>query len=257
MLGTKYLIVEVLKCDGCGLIFIWPQEEPGARDRYYQMEYASPMVTDLPTRSELSSLIESGFDKPGLDLSKKIQFLKTLRPSGRILDFGCSWGYGTYQLQVAGFDAVGFEISKPRARFGREKLHLRIVDDLDALRGPEEEQQFDIIFSNHVLEHMSDLHRALELFSHLLRNGGIMLHFLPNLAEMAGSSDDPWRGLHRAHPVAPTRQFFEKNLPKYGFRVMATGPVTQASDAQPWLSRTNSNVATQSEKEFLVVASRI
>ena len=68
------------------------------------------------------------------DINTWIGVLQFLRPGGRVLDFGCSWGYGTYQLRQAGFDAVGFEVSRPRAKFGREKLGLNIIDSFDELK---------------------------------------------------------------------------------------------------------------------------
>jgi SAM-dependent methyltransferase len=256
LLGTKYLILEVLKCRDCGLIFVWPREEPAESDTYYQKEYASPLVTELPNPTELAMLVESGFDKPGLDFSRKIETLKTLRTSGKILDFGCSWGYGTYQLKLAGFDPIGFEISKQRARFGREKLQLRILDDIDVLRSLENEP-FDIIFSNHVLEHLPNLRQTLDLFAHLLAKGGVMFHVLPNLAGDAGTGDRLWRGLHRAHPIAPTREFFERNLPMHGFRVTTGGTALQGGGNQSCLCDRNSNASIRNETEFLVVATRI
>ncbi|MDM8548990.1 class I SAM-dependent methyltransferase [Desulfobacterales bacterium HSG2] len=92
------------------------------------------------------------FRKTEKDFSVKIATLKELMPSGTVLDFGCSWGYATLQLREAGYDAIGFEISKQRAEFGRIHLGVTIIDEYSNLnKFPL--SSFDIIFSSHVLEH--------------------------------------------------------------------------------------------------------
>jgi cyclopropane fatty-acyl-phospholipid synthase-like methyltransferase len=48
----------------------------------------------------------------------------------KIFDFGCSWGYGSYQLIKAGFDVISYEISSSRRQFAREKLGLNTIDDV-------------------------------------------------------------------------------------------------------------------------------
>lgn len=59
---------------------------------------------------------------------------KTFLPQRRVLDFGCSRGCGVHQLKQAGYDAFGFEISRPRAELGRCELGVEILDKLEDLQ---------------------------------------------------------------------------------------------------------------------------
>src|SRR5216683_5822231 len=47
----------------------------------------------------------------------------------RIIDYGSSWGYLTYQLAKAGHDVQGYEISKSRAAYGVKNLGVEILTE--------------------------------------------------------------------------------------------------------------------------------
>ena len=53
-----------------------------------------------------------------------------LNRGNTIFDYGCSWGYGSYQLVQAGFEVISFEVAPSRRRFAREKLGVTTVDDM-------------------------------------------------------------------------------------------------------------------------------
>jgi len=98
-----------------------------------------------------------------------------VQSGARVLDYGASWGYGCWQLQQAGFSAVGFEVSKPRTRYARQKLQQDVFDDLAAIEGA-----FDVFFSCHVLEHLPSPTDALQYARQVLRPGGLFVAFTPN-----------------------------------------------------------------------------
>ena len=225
LMGRKRLILEVLRCQKCLLMFRYPMDSPEESYMYYQNEYRSGATTDLPHDDQLGPMMERQFRGTGLDLEAKIKVLKRLGPAGRVLDYGCSWGYGTYQLAAHGYEAIGFEISRARAKFGRERLAVQILDDpsqLDSLPA----RSFDIIFSNHVLEHLPSLRETLQSFAHLLADGGLMFHVLPNFSGTSARSGLFWKWIGEAHPIAPTKAFFERNLPGHGFDplICTSGP---------------------------------
>ena len=137
-----------------------------------------------------------------------------------MLDFGCSWGYTIVQLAEAGFETLGFEISKPRADFGTGHLGVTILSDYESLDGLGP-GAFDAIFSSHVLEHLPRLTGVFDRLSLLLRPGGLMLLFVPNCggdnANRLGVNWGPM--IFEKHPIALDRAFFESALPKHGFSV--------------------------------------
>jgi SAM-dependent methyltransferase len=223
LVRRKKLIVEILQCQTCHLWFRWPADTPGEHDKYYQKEFAgdSPQVV-LPDADELRSLTSANFSGSPLDINNKIRVLQALRPGCRVLDFGCSWGYGTYQLQRSGFDAVGFEISKPRSEYGRAKLGLKIIDTLNELeRLPAGE--FDIIFSNHVVEHLPNIASVFPLLTRLLKDDGFVFHVLPNFMGEKARSGYWLKWIGEDHPIAPAIPFFGFAVPRAGLSEPAFG----------------------------------
>ena len=216
LVRRKKIIVEVLQCQTCHLLFRWPADTPGEHDSYYQEEFAkdAPQVI-LPDDTELESLKQTNFSGSPLDINNKIRMLHALRPDARVLDFGCSWGYGTYQFLQQGFDAIGFEISRPRAEFGRRKLGLNIMDSFDDL-AKVPDGNFDIIFSNHVVEHLPDIGTTFALLTRLLKKNGIVFHILPNFMGKLGRTGEWVKWIGEDHPVAPAIPFFEYAIPRAG-----------------------------------------
>jgi len=217
-LQRKKIVVDILKCSECRLIFRWPLDTPEELDVHYESEFAeaAPQVR-LPDSRELEALLKIDFASMFSDLSPKIGLLRSVRPRGRVLDLGCSWGYATYLLRKNGYDAVGFEISRSRAAYARKHLAIPVIDspaELESLPSG----SFDIIYSNHVLEHLPSIGKSLTLCARLLRDDGVAFHFLPNFTGAAARSGLWLEWIGEDHPIAPTAEFFELALPAAGFR---------------------------------------
>lgn len=245
LLARKKLLLELRKCGSCGLMFRYPKDDAQTSRRFYQEAYREGDTTDLPNPEELARLLKTGFhDNPALDLSGKIALFRTVIPSGSVLDFGASWGYGVHQLREAGYQAFGYEVSVPRAKFGADRLGVSIcstTDDLIQLAGGM--GKFDAVFSSHVLEHVPDLRGAFSLLASIIRPGGTLVAFVPNgggeLARTLGVAWGPMIG--EKHCVALDGSFFAQQLPKFGFSVrLASAPYTTPAaefvgDNQPWM----------------------
>lgn len=216
--GRKKILLQLRKCPICNLMFRWPKDTIGFSKEFYQGKYRQKgLTTDLPELEILDKLKNTNFRGTEKDFSDKIGILKELVAHGKVLDFGCSWGYGTYQLQTAGYNAIGFEISKPRAEFGRNHLGVSIINeysDLDKIH-----DSFDIVFSSHVLEHLPTLKGVFERFRFLLKSNGMLVIFVPNCGG-ENTKQYGWGHLvHEKHPLALDRLFFETVLPKHGFSI--------------------------------------
>jgi 2-polyprenyl-3-methyl-5-hydroxy-6-metoxy-1,4-benzoquinol methylase len=216
LLRRKKFIMDILKCGTCQLVFRWPMDTPQEHDAHYHDEFAvdAPQIA-LPSPQEARSLMESNFVGSPLDLNAKIRVLKALHATGKVLDFGCSWGYGTFQLQQHGYEAVGFEISKPRADYARRELGLTVIDSLSELYSLRA-NTFDIIFSNHVLEHILPIRDTLVSLSRLLTRDGIVFHVLPNFTGRTARAGKWVKWIGEDHPIAPTIEFFKGAIPGAG-----------------------------------------
>ncbi len=179
VLGRKYLVVQLRKCNNGGLMFRFPKEQPEENLRFYQSDYKEGLTTDLPDELSLKDLQENKFHGSSKDFSDKIDLLKTYLSTGKLLDYGCSWGYGVWQFKQAGYDSIGFEISQPRAEFGRKALGVDIISRQAEINNLDKES-FDIIFSSHVIEHLPDISDVFKLFQRLLKTGGILAISVPN-----------------------------------------------------------------------------
>lgn len=235
VIGTKRLVLQLRQCARCRLMFRWPKDTTRFNRRFYQRRYREGITTDMPDNALLEKLKASMFSGTEKALAEKIALLKLLLPRGRVLDFGCSWGYGTLQLAAAGYDTIGFEISGRRAEFGRVALGLAVVSteaDLDKLTG-----SFDAVFASHVLEHVPTPSVVFDRIASLLRPEGLLLAFVPN----CGGSEARRLGARwgpmccEKHPLALDAEFLEKALPKHGLRAIAfSDPYTPGDLTTCW-----------------------
>jgi 2-polyprenyl-3-methyl-5-hydroxy-6-metoxy-1,4-benzoquinol methylase len=227
MLRRKKLVLNIMQCETCKLIFRWPMDTPSDAETYYEKYFALKYPPcRLPTQAELDQLLKKNFSGTPIDVGSKVKLLESLRPGARVLDYGCSWGFGTHQLKQRGFDTTGFEISKPRAAYARERIGVKVLDsfaDLAALP----DGSFDVIFSNHVLEHLTNVQETFATFSRLLAPGGLGFHCLPNFTGKVAREGMWIMWIGEEHPLAPTAEFFAQTLPRHGFSevVFASSPL--------------------------------
>lgn len=201
VVARKALILRLVRCAHCRLLFRIPCDDAAWVAEFYQDDYRSGiMTTQLPTPAELRRLVATSFQGTEKDFSHRVAVLRAVgvSPGARVLDFGASWGYGTWQLRKAGFNAVGYELSRTRAAYGREQLQVPVFDDVRELQGP-----FDAFFSCHVIEHLQRPSDALALARRLVRPGGRFIAFTPNGSMARRTADPAGYGANwgRLHPV--------------------------------------------------------
>ena len=177
VLDRKFVVTQLRRCRKCELIYRTPTGNARRMERYYERRYAEGFTTEFPSDCELAQLLATNFKNTEKDYSLYLEVLESIgaQPGMRLLDFGCSWGYGSWQLVAAGFDVSSFEISSRRCRFARERLRINAHEAIDEITG-----EFDIIFSSHVLEHVSAIGPTIARLWSMLRRGGKFVAFTPN-----------------------------------------------------------------------------
>lgn len=213
-LQRKRLLIQARKCAYCGLIYRWPTDAPGGTRAFYEKAYDGQQATNVPDPKRVQELVSIDFRGTQYDKSERTNFLRrTVDGKGRLLDFGCSWGYSAYQYALAGFQVTGFELDRNRARFGREQLGLDLRSSWDDF-GTE---RFDIILSDHSLEHVPNPDVPIERWSSVTKDGAKLVIFVPNgggrEARRKGVKWGPFVG--EAHTVAFTINWFAQNLPRH------------------------------------------
>lgn len=103
-------------------------------------------------------------------------------PSGAsILDFGCGAGNGVRDMREAGYDAFGCDVELHDDEAGRGMRESGILRPITMVpyQVPFDDNQFDVLISNEVFEHVQDYDTAIREIHRMLKPGGISLHLFP------------------------------------------------------------------------------
>jgi 2-polyprenyl-3-methyl-5-hydroxy-6-metoxy-1,4-benzoquinol methylase len=179
----KYIVTKLCRCIQCNLLFRVPTDNPNRNKIFYETQYNQGFTTTLPSTQDLLNFKSISFAGTDKDFFGYIKILRSLgiTPDSRVFDFGCSWGYGSYQLGKAGFDVTAFEVAVTRGQYAERELGVRLVNDMEqVIIDPAHHQSYDCFFSAHVLEHIPAPQCAFRYAHQLLKMGGIFVSFTPN-----------------------------------------------------------------------------
>ncbi|MEW6731311.1 MAG: class I SAM-dependent methyltransferase [Acidobacteriota bacterium] len=229
--GKKHLIMQLRICRECSLKYRYPKDDPNQAESFYQHDYKEATVTDLPTPVQLVTMRSNNFKGSNFDKSEKADFIvSNLGPNVsdlKVLDYGASFGYFVSQVRSRGVgQVIGYEISRPRAKFGVEMLGEKIYSSLTEVLEPRF-APFDAIYTCHVLEHLTRPSETFEFFRRALkRPNGKLFIWTPNASQAA--IDRHYQGswaplVGEPHPLALDYEFFDYALPKHGFKIVAKG----------------------------------
>jgi len=104
-----------------------------------------------------------------------------VNPDAAILDFGCGAGGLVKAYREKGYQAYGCDVSfKDGSDVAAMKKDgtIRLID-LQSYRIPFDDDTFDFVVSDQVLEHVQDYSQALSEIKRILRPGGVSLHLFP------------------------------------------------------------------------------
>jgi len=212
IVSKKAYLIDICHCLCCGLYWTNPIFR---LYKFYNFIYeAEDCALALPKNKDLQKLLSSNFREIEKEDTLLIGWLKKNAKGRKLLEFGSAWGYFLYQAQKEGFDAIGVEISKKKRIFGRDKLKVKIIPNMDILLSAGE--RYDIIVTFDTLEHLPSVSSIFRTFNALLNKGGILVIdtlFLKEVNKYYMSK------MGAVHPLGFSKEFFEKNMPKEGFRL--------------------------------------
>lgn len=250
VLDRKLLVTTLRRCSQCELLFRAPTTSEAESNQFYQSEYAQGFTTDIPSEKALAGLLAAHFQSTNKDYTRYIELLHALGVASgqRVIDYGCSWGYGTWQLQRAGYEMQGFEVSQPRCAFARDRLGLDAVATTEDLRPP-----FDCFFCAHVVEHVPNVRETLELARCLLRPDGLLVFFTPNGSE-SNRRTNPHAWHTRwgfVHPQLLDERFCRRNFT--GRPYLVSGSPFDPAQLSAWKRQSSVELSMNGEELLLVL----
>jgi len=176
----KYFFTRLFECQECHLQFRHPSDSKAFNEEFYQTDYEQDdgITTDLPSAEVLHQMISNNFANSPKNAEPVINLWQSLfarLDEIKAIDYGCSWGYMSYQFIKKGVQLQSFEISKPRAVFGNKNLGLDIKMDVKNLQ-PEN----NLFYSSHVIEHVPSITDMINQAKRLLKREGFFVAECPN-----------------------------------------------------------------------------
>jgi 2-polyprenyl-3-methyl-5-hydroxy-6-metoxy-1,4-benzoquinol methylase len=169
--------VAAVRCTTCGLIYLNPRPTQRSITSLYEKYYGS-------TPKETSSL------QKGVRANRILrrlwhwycgQYLGEVldKARGVVLDVGCGTGDLLEELKKKGCDVHGVELNSESVNICKERgLDVR-CENFDTLSFPD--QMFDTVILWHVIEHLASPQRALEKIRRVLKPGGRLYVYCPNI----------------------------------------------------------------------------
>jgi 2-polyprenyl-3-methyl-5-hydroxy-6-metoxy-1,4-benzoquinol methylase len=165
--------MEVVRCLGCGLVYVSPRLDAEALHRHYN--------------SGESSRIEYYLDVEAADRRSFAEVLdraERLVPRGDLLDVGPNVGTGMAVARERGWKVHGVEINAEAVRYCRE------ARGLDVTEGTLEPQtyppgRFDVVLMGDVIEHVASPKDLMRTVARILRPGGAVLISTPDISGWA------------------------------------------------------------------------
>lgn len=252
LIQRKYLVTTLLKCKNCGLNHRHPKDDPKFLEKFYQKDYhvKVEMMTDLPADQELEKLKANNFNELR-DFSTMFSALFPEKMNISVVDYGCSWGYNVYKLKKSGLDAVGYELSVPRAGFGAEKLGVDIATDTAAIRTGN-----DIFFSSHTIEHLASIQDFIQLSKEKLNKEGVFVAICPNGSKEyqqrnPATYSQTWGSLHPNYLDIEFARFAFKNNP---YLILTSDWIFDTEKIKNWDGRSQVVDAYREGYELLIIA---
>jgi 2-polyprenyl-3-methyl-5-hydroxy-6-metoxy-1,4-benzoquinol methylase len=202
----------IVQCNSCEFKFTNPRPEPKDLGKYYESDdYVSHSKSNKGFINSLYHIAKH------YSLLKKIQLINTLSKKGKLLDYGCGTGDFLNTCKVSGWEVSGIEPNDLARNKAKGLLKTEIHSELS--ENSFEKDSFYIITLWHVLEHISELDKTVELLLTFLKPGGVLLVAVPNCnsydAQIYGkywAAYDVPRHLYHFVPKTTEKYFKNKGL---------------------------------------------
>ena len=198
----------IVRCRGCGLVFVNPRLIPAALAALYEGQEISPAAYYMRTARQ-----------DELSFAPRLSLIERFRDPGTLLDLGCGPGTFSAVARSRGWRPVGLDVN-PQSVAHCHELGLEAICDVfpsPALA----QRRFDVVVMNDFLEHLPDPGAALEAAGALLAPGGVLFVTTPDVGSLvARLSGVRWLHLKpNEHLNYFDRVTIDRLLTRTGYRV--------------------------------------
>ena len=184
---------KVVRCKGCGLLYLNPRPDESSIVAFYDESYFSDGGHGSAYHdyvAQQAALLKWG-EHPALTAMELL--CKRIFPfHKRLVDVGCGDGTLLNLARLRGFDVLGVELSSHMANFVRDTYKINVVEKALEEAGLGDES-FDVVTGQEVLEHLTDPVGWLREVRRILKPKGTLLLTTPN-AGCAQAYGDQWLG---------------------------------------------------------------
>ena len=176
--------LEIFECASCGLVCLSSFDH--IRDGFYENSgmHGSEEMPD----------IKAWLNETAWDDERRFQYLKSLLPNRRLLDFGCA--VGGFILKARDLAATAHGVEPETRLSGHYQSHeLTVFKNLSEIPKDIRGGGYDIISMFHVLEHIPDPKSVLSELSEMLSDNGQIIVEVP-------SADDALLTLYNNRPFS-------------------------------------------------------
>ncbi|ANV86371.1 bifunctional 2-polyprenyl-6-hydroxyphenol methylase/3-demethylubiquinol 3-O-methyltransferase UbiG [Picosynechococcus sp. PCC 7117] len=145
------------------------------------------------------------------DTERRVKWLQSLVPGGKVLDIGCGYSFFVDLLAQQKYDALGIDISSCRIKLAQAHLDGKFIrgwidrpEFIEPYRG-----QFQAVALFHVLEHVRNPIKFLKQCFEFVAPGGYLLIEVPNcddelLEQQSDYRNFYWQVAHLSYFTADT-----------------------------------------------------
>ncbi len=166
---------DIVQCLECGFVYLNLIPDEQNERSTYESYFDSADLDDYFKDSD-----DPHIRQAYLINERRMQWVQSDHPQGRLLDVGCGRGFFLKHALDAGFEVEGIELSHSAAKYASEHFDVEVhVTNLEHERSLN--KQYEVITMWHVLEHFYQPVHVLQQVWNLLAPGGTLFVEVPNL----------------------------------------------------------------------------
>lgn len=174
---------ELFRCGKCGFVRVHPLPDFSQLAAHYNDTRTN--ADQKEARAKLLPAFIQSKNNPKRDFFDSV-LKKSHQVLGKdkldILEIGAGFGYFIHYANEKGEHAIGTEVTSEYAAMGSDTLNGQIIHvENDQYSNHFAPASFDLIYMEHVFEHVLDPEKILSQIKMLLRPGGVFFIAVPNL----------------------------------------------------------------------------